>query len=76
MSRSRFDPKRELCSLRSAMNRLMEESCVLPDMSKVATKHKRYGSRGPPFADGNAKGGSSLPHLWASRSNLQKEGEQ
>jgi HSP20 family protein len=32
MSLMRFDPERELLSLRDAMNRLMEESFVLPSM--------------------------------------------
>ncbi len=32
MSLMRFDPERELWSLRDAMNRLMEESFVLPSM--------------------------------------------
>jgi HSP20 family protein len=42
MSLMRFDPERELLSLRDAMNRLMEESFVLPSMLGEARGAGRF----------------------------------
>ncbi len=44
MSLMRFDPERELWSLRDAMNRLMEESFVLPSMvGEIQTTGRTWG---------------------------------